>query len=149
LKAEKDQAGGSYEHKGIWSCKKKKKVSAQQQQAADDASTSILTATVTASDGTVVSTHPILFTAPKNLKLPKANVQFTIGGTATAPTVSVTTDNVALYVTLTTLAQGRFSDNAFLLLAGETKELGFIPFVGFDLAQLKSSLRVEHVASYM
>jgi hypothetical protein len=83
------------------------------------------------------------------LELLKANVQFTLGGTATEPTVSVTTDNAALYVTLTTLAQGRFSDNAFLLLAGETKTLEFVPFVGFDLDQLRSTLRVEHVASYM
>ena len=70
-------------------------------------------------------------------------------GTADKPTVSVTTDQAALYVTLTTLAQGRFSDNAFLLLPGETKQLAFVPFTGFDYAELQSSLRVEHVASYM
>jgi hypothetical protein len=149
MKAEKDQAGGSYAHEGVWSCKKSKELHVQQLQATGDSTNSLLTATVTSTDGTIVSTHPILFTEPKNLKLPKANVQFTLGGTGTAPTVSVTTDKVALYVTLTTLAQGRFSDNAFLLLAGETKKLDFIPFVGFDAAQLKSTLRVEHVASYM
>jgi hypothetical protein len=103
---------------------------------------------VTSSDGAVVSTHPILFTEPRNLKLPKANVRFTLDGTAAAPTVSVTTDNIALYVTLTTLAQGRFSDNAFLLLAGETKELDFVPVAGFELDELKSTLRVEHITSY-
>ena len=30
-----------------------------------------------------------------------------------------------------------------------TKTLDFVPFAGFDYAELKSSLRVEHVASYM
>jgi hypothetical protein len=96
-----------------------------------------------------MSSHPILFTEPKNLKLPQANVQVKLGGDAAAPTVTVSTDKLALFVTVTTLAQGRFSDNAFLLLAGETKKLAFLPFVGFDYAELQASLRVEHVATYI
>jgi beta-mannosidase len=51
-------------------------------------------------------------------------------------------------VTLTTLAQGRFSDNAFCMTPG-TITIDFIPFAGFDLTELKSSLRVEHAATYM
>ena len=59
---------------------------------------------------------------------------------------------VALYVTLTTLAEGRFGDNAFLL----TPHMGevTVPFVpvgaaGADVALLTSSLRVEHLAMYL
>ena len=87
--------------------------------------------------------------APKDLQLPKANVQFALSDAdKSAPTISVTTDAVALFVTFTTLAQGRFSDNAFLLMPGTPKTLLFLPFEGFDFDELKSSLRVEHVASY-
>ena len=62
--------------------------------------------------------------------------------------VSVSSDKFALFVTLTSLAQGRFSDNAFVMLAG-TQKLLFLPLAGFDLAELRSSLRVEHTATYM
>ena len=98
-----------------------------------------------------VSENFIPFAYPKNMTLPKANVQFTI---ADAPSVdgtvevTVTSDKFALYVTLTTLAQGRFSDNAFVMRPG-TKKLSFIPVLGFELPELKSTLRVEHAATYM
>ena len=39
-------------------------------------------------------------------------------------------------------------DNAFVMLPGK-QTLNFYPFEGFDLAELKSSLRVEHTATYM
>lgn len=98
-----------------------------------------------------MSSHPVLFSEPKNLQLPPAHVSFTVGGDATKPVITVSADHVALYVTLTTLAQGRFSDNAFLLLPGaaQARQIEFVPFTGFDFAELKSSLRVEHVAGYM
>jgi hypothetical protein len=52
------------------------------------------------------------------------------------------------YVVLTTLAHGRFSDNAFLLLPGNTI-VTFVPFAPLDLPTLTSTLRVEHVAQYL
>ena len=52
------------------------------------------------------------------MALSKANVQFKTATEANVADGSVditlTTDKVAVYVTLTTLADGRFSDNAFL-----------------------------------
>lgn len=64
------------------------------------------------------SDNLIPLTAPAKMALSKANVQFK---TATEVNVAdgsvditLTTDKVAVYVTLTTLADGRFSDNAFL-----------------------------------
>ena len=61
--------------------------------------------------------------------------------------ITVTTDNVAMYVVFTTGAQGRFSKNAFTLLPpGET--IKFHPFLGFDIDVLRTTLRVEHLAMY-
>ena len=56
---------------------------------------------------------------------------------------------MALFVTRLTLAQGRFSDNCFLVEEGQKVELEFVAFPGFDLAELKSSLQVEHLAKNM
>ena len=169
LRSANDTSGGSYTKDGVWSCKKKKKkkktakrnstaptavvaaAPASPAAAAVDGSGSgfILVATVTAADGSVASTHPVLYAAPKDLRLPKANVQFALSDAdKSAPSISVTTDAVALFVTFTTLAQGRFSDNAFLLMPGAPRTLSFLPFEGFDFDELESSLRVEHVASY-
>jgi len=117
-----------------------------------DGTKSLLVATVTDSDGAVVSTNPVLFAPPKRLQLPRANVKFTLSGGAADganPSIAVSADAVALYVTFTTLAQGRFSDNAFLLLPGADRTIEFLPFEDFDFVELQSSLRVEHVASYM
>ncbi len=61
--------------------------------------------------------------------------------------VTVSTDATAVYVTLTTLAAGRFSDNAFLAMPGD-RVLTFIPFGDLTLDVLTSSIRVEHVAMY-
>lgn len=57
---------------------------------------------------------------------------------ANAGTVPITllSTHTALYVTLTTLAQGRFSDNAFIAW-GE-----------LDRALLRKSLRVESLSDY-
>ena len=52
-----------------------------------------------------------------------------------------------MFVHLSTLAQGRFSDNSLLLLPGLTA-VSFLPWGPLDLPLLKSSLRVEHVQLY-
>ena len=64
------------------------------------------------------------------------SVQITLDASATA-----------LYVTLTTLAHGRFSDNAFAVAPGTTT-VSFIPMQKsrpVDISVLKASLRVEHL----
>ena len=77
----------------------------------------------------------------------KANADGTID-------ITVTSDKVALWVTLTSRAQGRFSNNAFLLPA-TSKTVQFIPFSSkstdatTDLAALKASLRVEDLSMYL
>ena len=61
---------------------------------------------------------------------------------------------MAMYVMLTTLAAGRFSDNAFMLSSiegaaagggsGFSRMVSFVPFGDLDLGGLENSLRVEH-----
>jgi hypothetical protein len=65
-------------------------------------------------------------------------------------TVAVEADKVAAFVTLTTLAQGRFSDNCVLLLPAQPLTLQFIPFGQPQqaLQLLENSTRVEHAAMY-
>lgn len=58
----------------------------------------------------------------------------------------------ALYVVLTTVAEGRFSDNAFLLEGSVKKEMWFVswkPVTDSVVDLLRSSLRVEHLAEHL
>lgn len=116
-----------------------------------DGTIEILHVVVTSADGTAVNENWIPFATPGTMKLPAASVTFTVADTAEpdgSVKVTVTSDKFALYVTLTTLAQGRFSDNAFCMTPG-SQTVSFIPILGFDMSELKSSLRVEHAATYI
>merc|ERR1711998_429867 len=110
----------------------------------------MLMVSVTDSAGTVVCDNPVAFAHPKNMSLPKASVSFEVGAQEEGGgpvAITLSSDNFALYVTLTTLAQGRFGDNAFVMLPG-SKLIKFIPFANFKLAELKQSLRIEHTTTY-
>ena len=104
--------------------------------------------------GAVVSEHMVQLVTPEHIRVPAAKVSFKVAPKANADgtiDIAVTSDKVALWVTLTTLAQGRFSDNAFFLPAA-TKTVQFVPFspstAPFDLAVLQASLRVEDFSMY-
>jgi beta-mannosidase len=116
---------------------------------ATDGSDCIALLAIADATGTQVVDNFELLNVPSQYTLPAAQVTFAIGAPAADGTVPITltASATALFVTLTTLAQGRFSDNALLLTPGATT-VSFIPWAGFDAAQLASSLRVEHVASY-
>jgi beta-mannosidase len=62
--------------------------------------------------------------------------------------VTVTTSGSALFVTLTTLAAGRFSDNAFHVWGQGGVVVAFVPWGGLDYGLLATTLRVEHARSY-
>ncbi len=62
--------------------------------------------------------------------------------------VTLTCDTLCAFATLTTLAHGRFSDNALFLLPGDTT-VYFYPWAEAQYAVLQQSLRLEHMASYM
>lgn len=109
------------------------------------------------SDSAVVSTNEILLLPPTGLALPSAAVTATVA-TGVNPdgstNITVLANATALYVTLTTLAQGRFSDNFFAMRKGAARTVTFLPFAVDDAtrsgsATLAESLRVEHLQMYV
>lgn len=90
-----------------------------------------------------------LLAPPQELQLKKASVGFKVAQAPNADgsvDITVTTDAVALYITFTTLAHGRFSDNAFALAPScSPATIQFVPFGALDAGLLASSLRVEHL----
>ena len=121
---------------------------------------------------TIRSHNVIPFHTPKTIRLPSSTITVNIGKavatkastttTAEATTempVKLTASATALYVTLTTLASGRFSDNVILLEAGVPTTVSFLFWADSpgdaatkkatqdtQEALLRSSLRVEHLA---
>lgn len=117
------------------------------------ANRTVLTAVCKNAAGSEVSSNVILMTTPQQMALAKANVSFSVSDTANEDgtvDIDVSADKVALYVHFTTKAQGRFSDNSFLLPGAKPFVVKFLPFGGpADIPTLKASLRVEHLAAYM
>ena len=94
-----------------------------------------------------LSTNEILLGPPKDLKLPAASISIEVAKTANADgsaSITLTSSHTALYVVLTTLAHGRFSDNAFAMGPGK-KSVTFLPVGPLDLPTLTKSVRVEHM----
>ena len=90
------------------------------------------------------------------LKLPSSTVSFAISGTvdsAHGVPILVQGTAAALYVALTSAAEGRFEPNWFALSAGEKKLVTFIPFQGEVTADVLKSLqdttRIEHLEEHM
>lgn len=87
----------------------------------------VLEAIVTASDGTVASSNTVAFATPGEMALRPASLTVSAikaadtraanstAGTRTRMFAEIHGSAVAMYTTLTTLAHGRFADNAFLL----------------------------------
>jgi len=108
----------------------------------NNGSDGILTLKVEDRSGNVISNNVLALTPPKNMKLSPAKVTAEISD---AGIVTLKSDKVALYVTLTTSAQGRFSENAFLMDVSE-KKVVFMSFSeNLDVQTLRSTLRVEHL----
>ena len=104
--------------------------------------------------GALVSEHMVLLVTPQHIRVPVATLSIRVADKPSADgtiDIAVSSNKVALWVTLTTLAQGRFSDNAFFLPA-TTRTVQFVPFSPSstldDLATLTSSLRVEDYSMY-
>eukprot|EP01047_Picozoa_sp_COSAG01_P040745 COSAG01_NODE_3448_length_6086_cov_4.407049_8_plen_432_part_00 len=93
------------------------------------------------------------FQPPKHQQLAPAKISWSIGPVSADGNrvkISLRSNATALYVVLTTAAQGRFSDNAFLLRGGVVRDLDFLSWSGAmdsaKVALLQSTLRVEHLA---
>jgi len=97
--------------------------------------------------GSLVSRNEVLLAPPDELLLPAASVHVAVQslrGDGDAVKVKLTANATALFVHLTTLANGRFSDNFFLLPPGSRTVL-FLPFGPLDEKLLRSSVRVDHL----
>lgn len=110
----------------------------------------ILLATIESLNGDSIYNSFELLAPPKLMILPKANVTFDIKCDSDIGTteINVFTDQFALFVGLTTEANGRFDQNFFLLPAGQIKKILFSPFGHLDCNLLLESTRIEHVALY-
>ena len=87
------------------------------------------------------------------MRLAPANVTATIrpvpgdGGGVGSAVIELTTNATALFVVLTTQANGRFEDNVVTLEAGVPRSLAFVPWGPLDVELLQTTLRVEHLAA--
>jgi beta-mannosidase len=128
-----------------------------------------LESTLMAHDGvTVLASNLQLLAPPSSLALARGvTVSAAVGTPAPdgsrIPVTVTATGGAAVLVVLTTLAQGRFSDNALPLLPpGAPVTVDFLPMVAasrigagagplppLDAALLAASLRVEHLAQYL
>jgi len=108
---------------------------------------SIFSCIVRSGDGEAVSAHEFIAAAPSYLRVEGTNVTATVESDGHTVRVRLSSAKPALFVTLTTKAQGRFEEN-MILVNGE-RIVRFEPFDGFDEATFRSSLRVEHLAMYV
>jgi len=110
----------------------------------------ILSVAVTDDANNVLVENMVALDIPANMILNKPDITATVQGVNKEGSVdiSVVSTEVAVYVTLTTEANGRFSDNVFVLNKSQEKKITFIPFGVLDINKLKSTLRVEHVQLY-
>jgi len=101
---------------------------------------------------TLLSSNQQLLLPPGQLEVAPNAIVTAVVGTPNADgliPVTVTATATALLVTLTTLAPGVFSDNAFLLTQHAPVVLLFTPYGPADAAALRASLRVVHLAEYL
>eukprot|EP00403_Amphidinium_massartii_P026586 CAMPEP_0178395896 /NCGR_PEP_ID=MMETSP0689_2-20121128/13452_1 /TAXON_ID=160604 /ORGANISM="Amphidinium massartii, Strain CS-259" /LENGTH=952 /DNA_ID=CAMNT_0020016559 /DNA_START=255 /DNA_END=3113 /DNA_ORIENTATION=+ len=123
--------------------------------------------------GAVSSETVATFVTPKDLEVAQAKIRLEIArlpNTDGSIDVRLTSAVPAMYVVLTTLAQGRFSDNAFLLAGvdddadsacssaehdhhyadskGIQRVIKFFPIGPLNMSLFQSSLRVEDLSMY-
>ena len=116
----------------------------------------VLVIDVTNSSGARVSHNVLPFVPPKSMTVPEAAVVANVKLIDGKPTVELATNATALWVVLTTRAIGRFAEGAFLLeKTDQPTQVVFEPWdaaadaVAVAMAELKASLRVEHVAQML
>jgi len=109
----------------------------------------IIDASVYDNSNQLVSQNIVPLTAPQQMQLSPVTIKTNVVADGDSATIEIVSSGVAAYVVLTTQAQGRFSDNAFLMLPG-SRNIQFITFGSqpFDMNLLATTLRVEHVQQY-
>ena len=102
----------------------------------------MLNITVVSLSGTPTSRSMLPLGVPSSFKLPPVAISHSIKPTAAGASsveVSLASNATATYVWLSTTEQGRFSDNAFVLLPGVEKTVEFLSFI--DTVRLKTQQR--------
>lgn len=95
------------------------------------------------------------FVAPVRMRLPNATVTAVVGRQTASNRVDIllTASATALYIVLTCGVSGRFSDNALMLEHGKSRTVEFVGWVAElgtdDVALLRSTLRIEHLAQHV
>ena len=96
----------------------------------------------------LLSQEDMLLAPPKHLALPQATVTAVVSSSLAADgsaTITLSASAPAVGVILTTLCQGRFSDNLIVVLPQTPRVVSFLPFDDdVDVAELRSTLRIEH-----
>ena len=95
-------------------------------------------------------------TVPKCIANLRLTVDVTVQSINAGPdqstaVIELSSNGLALFVVLTTLAPGRFKENAFVLRPNTQKMVSFVTLVNgsaVDLSMLRKSLRVEHLSLY-
>jgi len=111
-----------------------------------------------AASGEVTAENFELFAPPFSLAPSIAShtphINITLGAELSDPSlpipITLSTDFLAMFLVLTTSAQGRFSDNCFTLLSTNSTTVFFIPW-DTNVNQwgaLNATLRYEHLGTY-
>merc|ERR1712083_837737 len=106
------------------------------------ARSTVLVASITNSSGKVVHENVIPLVSPSKLQVQNVSVTMMVEGL----NVKLASSKPAVYVVLTSAAQGRFSDNCFLLHGERTIE--FVPFAPGQEKILRETVRIEHLYNY-
>ena len=134
---------------GTWQCELWAQVLPRVGCAHDGSDCVLLLRVTDSATGQLLAENFELLAPVWRLALPAASVKAAVGAPQADGSVPITltASATALFVHLTTLAQGRFSDNSLLLAPGDTV-VSFLPWGPLDAGLLQSSLRVEHVQLY-
>lgn len=122
---------------------------------APDGTDCLLRLTVVDASGAEIAVNEQLLAPPGKLAITPTAVTARVGDVLADGTVPVTLTasgaaGPALFVTLFTRANGRFSENAVTLIPGaEPTVIAFMPFADAQAALLRDSLRVNHLAQFV
>lgn len=110
--------------------------------------------TVRDGKGAVVASNTAFFASPGALHLPSDDLVRLSVAVAGEPNgdgtinVTVASNSSALFIHLTSAAQGRFSDSGFHLFGVGLRDLVFLPSTPQEYNTLVDTLRVEHLRTY-
>jgi hypothetical protein len=117
-----------------------------------DGSDCFLASEVRTAGGTTLANNVQLLGVPGGLDVARGvQVALTVGQGAdgSVPITLTATGGAAFYATLFTLANGRFSENALLLLPGQPLVVEFLPFSEGQEEVLRDTVRVDHLGAFL